>query len=288
MDLFEALQTYHSIKGTHKRRYRESTDNPINVTIQLGNQSKVDGEYYNIFVQQSHPYSDRIKERLFDSDGSPTMFYSKADAKEYIMDLCKEFGIGCNITYKDCVQYSNRFSTIKENSEDDLETAEQEISSAKTSINSNKLPAIFNLVQFKADTINLDYGGGKFDNATQFLQTKDVTNLIYDPYNRSSQHNNDVLSAIRKNGGADTATCSNVLNVIKEENARLVVIKNIYKLLKSGGTAYFTVYEGNGSGEGKVTSAGYQLNKKTLEYIEEIQQVFSNVSRKGKVIIAKK
>ena len=177
---------------------------------------------------------------------------------------------------------------LKEAEEDGLENATQEYTSANTSINSAKLPAIFSMVNFKPETINLDYGGGKFDNATTALEGKGVTNLIYDPYNRSSGHNKDVIDTVRKNGGADTVTCSNVLNVIKEPEARKAVIKNIYSLLKNSGTAYFTVYEGTGKGNEGPTKSGYQLNKKTGDYIEEISSVFPSVSRHGKLIIASK
>lgn len=170
----------------------------------------------------------------------------------------------------------------------DVDDTEQEYTSANTSINSSKLPAIFKLINLSPNTINLDFGGGRFDNASEYLATKDVTNLIYDPYNRSSEHNKNVLDTIRKNNGADTATCSNVLNVIKEENARHTVIQNIYNLLKSNGVAYFTVYEGTGKGNEGATKSGYQLNRKTVDYIDEIKEVFSNVSRKGKLIIANK
>lgn len=177
---------------------------------------------------------------------------------------------------------------LKESEEDGLENATQEYTSANTSINSAKLPAIFSMVNFKPETINLDYGGGKFDNATTALEGKGVTNLIYDPYNRSSGHNKDVIDTVRKNGGADTVTCSNVLNVIKEPEARKAVIKNIYSLLKNSGTAYFTVYEGTGKGNEGPTRSGYQLNKKTGDYVEEISSVFPSVSRHGKLIIASK
>ncbi len=177
---------------------------------------------------------------------------------------------------------------IKESEEDGLENATQEYTSANTSINSAKLPAIFSMVNFKPETINLDYGGGKFDNSTTALEGKGVTNLIYDPYNRSSGHNKDVIDTVRKNGGADTVTCSNVLNVIKEPEARKAVIKNIYSLLKNSGTAYFTVYEGTGKGNEGPTKSGYQLNKKTSDYVEEISSVFPSVSRRGKLIIASK
>lgn len=177
---------------------------------------------------------------------------------------------------------------LKEAEEDGLENATQEYNSANTSINSTKLPAIFSMINFKPETINLDYGGGKFDNATTALEGKGVTNLIYDPYNRSSGHNKDVIDTVRKNGGADTVTCSNVLNVIKEPEARKAVIKNIYSLLKNSGTAYFTVYEGTGKGNEGPTKSGYQLNKKTGDYVEEISSVFPSVSRHGKLIIASK
>lgn len=170
----------------------------------------------------------------------------------------------------------------------ELEDATQEYTSASTSINSTRLPAIFTMVTFKPETVNLDYGGGKFDNATKALKSKGVTNLIYDPYNRSGGHNKEVIDTIRKNGGADTATCSNVLNVIKEPEARRAVIKNIYSLLKTDGTAYFTVYEGTGKGNECPTKLGYQLNKKTADYVDEISSIFPSVNRRGKLIVANK
>jgi SAM-dependent methyltransferase len=163
----------------------------------------------------------------------------------------------------------------------------QKISSAKTSINSGKLPAIFRLVKFDPNTVNLDYGGGKYDNATEYLKDMNVTNLIYDPYNRTAEHNKATIKTIRDNGGADTATLSNVLNVIAEDDVRLAVLKNIKKLLKPSGSLYVTVYEGDGTGEGKETSAGYQLNRKTKDYLSEIQQVFPGARAKGKLIISR-
>ena len=184
-----------------------------------------------------------------------------------------------------------RFRLLEAFEDDDFVSDEQEFSSAATSINSSKLPAIFKMVKFKPGTVNLDYGGGKFDNATEFLADKNVTNLIFDKFNRDAKHNSDVIKQIRSNGGADTATCSNVLNVIKERSIRVnEVIKNIYNMLKPNGIAYFTVYEGSGAGNSGATKAGYQLNKKTAEYVEEIQEVFgeNSVQRKGKLIIAKK
>ena len=170
----------------------------------------------------------------------------------------------------------------------DIEDTEQEFTSAKTSINSSKLPAIFKMINLQPNTINLDFGGGKFDNVAEFLIDNKVINLVYDPYNRSAEHNLEVINKIRENGGADSVTCSNVLNVIKEPEARLTVLKNIYNLAKSGAPIYITVYEGSGKGDSKVTKAGYQVNQPTKFYLDEIKQIFPNATIKGKLISATK
>lgn len=169
-----------------------------------------------------------------------------------------------------------------------MRQSKQEYTSANTSINSIKLPAIFKLVKFQPNTINLDYGGGKFDNATEYLKGQNVENLIYDPYNRTREHNDKILETIRQNNGADTCTLSNVLNVVKEKEIRQEILENIKELLKDDGSLYITVYEGTGNADERVTKAGYQLNRKTKDYIEEIEDVFGNVTQKGKLIIVKK
>lgn len=184
--------------------------------------------------------------------------------------------------------YSSEEITSEDSVEDDvyedIKEIGQEFTSENTSINSKKLPAVFNMVSFNPGTVNLDYGGGRFDNVAEYLEQYDVVNLVYDPYNRSSEHNREVIRLIREHGGADTATCSNVLNVIKEPEVRQNVLKNISKLVKAGGTIYITVYEGKGNNEGTPTKSGYQLNRKTADYIEEIQEVFPDCKRRGKLI----
>ena len=170
--------------------------------------------------------------------------------------------------------------------EDDIQEISQEFTSENTSINSNKLPAIFKMVSFEPGTTNIDYGGGRFDNVADYLTQYDVINLVYDPYNRTSEHNKEVLRTLRRAGGADTATCSNVLNVIKEPEVRKNVLENISKIVKPGGKVYITVYEGSGKGDEGPTKAGYQLNRKTADYLEEIQQVFPDAKRRGKLIVA--
>lgn len=57
----------------------------------------------------------------------------------------------------------------------DIENPAQEFSSAATSINSTKLPAIYNMVNFRPGDVVVDFGGGKFDNAVNYLKDKNVT-----------------------------------------------------------------------------------------------------------------
>lgn len=163
----------------------------------------------------------------------------------------------------------------------------QNLSSAATSINSSKLPVLFKKVNFKANTINLDIGGGKFDNATTYLKSLGVESYVYDPYNRTAEHNNAV-ARITENGQSDTVTISNVLNVIDSVDGRNQVLENAVDAVKPNGTVYITVYEGNGSGIAKTTGKDqYQLNRKTIDYIPEIEKYFNNVTVKNNVIIAK-
>ena len=168
----------------------------------------------------------------------------------------------------------------------DLSHPEQEFDSAATSINSSKLPAIYKMVNFNEGDVVIDFGGGRFDNAVEYIKDKGATLVVYDPYNRSAEHNEQVLVTLEENGGADAAVNSNVLNVIKEPEARQAVLQNIKKLLKPGAPVYITVYEGRGDGVEGPTKSGYQLNRKTEGYLDEVREVFPDAIRKGKLIVA--
>lgn len=168
----------------------------------------------------------------------------------------------------------------------DLSHPQQEFDSAATSINSSKLPAIYKMVNFNEGDVVIDFGGGRFDNAVEYIKDKGATLVVYDPYNRSAEHNEQALATLEENGGADAAVNSNVLNVIKEPEARQAVLQNIKKLLKPGAPVYITVYEGRGDGVEGPTKSGYQLNRKTEAYLDEVREVFPDAIRKGKLIVA--
>ena len=137
-------------------------------------------------------------------------------------------------------------------------------------------------------SVNLDIGGGRFDLGTDYLRNKGVENLVFDKFNRSPEHNEEVLNRIREIGGTDSATVANTLNVIEEPEARKSVIQQSYDYTKEGGKVLFQIYEGSGTGVGRETTKGWQNNRKTSGYIPEIEGVFGegNVQRKGNIIIA--
>lgn len=182
--------------------------------------------------------------------------------------------------------YHDVIDSAEELDEDDLDHPDQEFDSADTSINSTKLPAIYKMITIPEGSVGIDFGGGKWNNAIEHIRDLGATLCVYDPYNRSKAYNKETLKTLRANGGADWAVTSNVLNVIKEPSARKAVLENISKITKSGAPIYITVYEGRGDAKAGQTKSGYQLNRKTKDYMEEIQEVFPDATRKGKLIIA--
>src|SRR5208282_4922149 len=112
---------------------------------------------------------------------------------------------------------------------------QQEITSAGTSL--NQVPASFKAIDWERGTKNLDYGGGKYDTASDFLKNKGVTNEVYDPFNRTEKHNANVYNRFTKTP-ADTATIANVLNVIKEPAVRQNVLQEVASKVKPRGTVY--------------------------------------------------
>ena len=163
---------------------------------------------------------------------------------------------------------------------------EQEITSEDTSINERKLPALFNKLTFEDGTLNVDIGGGRFDNVAEHLSKQGAENVVYDPFNRSVKHNKQVAKRVR-DGQADTATVANVLNVIREPNNRARVIQQAANAIGADGVAYFQIYEGDGTGQGRETSKGWQENRKTADYESEIRAVFGEVKRRGNIIEAR-
>lgn len=158
-------------------------------------------------------------------------------------------------------QYNKDIIQIKEK-------VEQEFKSAATS--TNQLPGGFKKVDWVEGSTNLDWGGGAYDRGTVWLKQEfGVVNYIYDPFNRSAQHNYEALRC-----NPDTITCFNVLNVIKEDE---VIVSILQEMGKFNTPIYITVYEKNRDSKGSATGGDkYQRNDSTNKYIELIKIALPN------------
>lgn len=179
----------------------------------------------------------------------------------------------------------------------------QTITSAATSL--NQVPAIFKNPIFlkyqEKDRMenpvchphNLDIGGGRYNTSSDYLmENHGIVNIIFDPYNRTDAENQSAMKSLHQSafdqlsgtiGKIRSVTVSNVLNVINDDSAMEAVICLSATALVP---VFFTVYEGDKSGQGKTTSKGYQRNAPTADYIPYIQKHFRHVERHGKVIQA--
>jgi len=166
---------------------------------------------------------------------------------------------------------------------------EQKYCSAKTSV--KQIPAGFKIVDkyfgWQPNTVNLDIGGGKYDLMTEKLLEKSVTNLIFDPYNRSLVHNITVINKIYMND-VDTVTIFNVLNVIMEEEIQIEVLNLAYKALKNEGMVYVrSTYMNPNKVSGVTKSGSFQHYKTPGEYLEIVKKVFPDARLEHGIIYAK-
>lgn len=159
---------------------------------------------------------------------------------------------------------------------------QSDITSKNTSINSKKLPAIYNrldwdalrehwakITKFEHSPIVLDFGCGRYtDHIEHFLATKGFIFRGYDPFWKNSKENNEALAC-----KPYIVICSNVLNVISNDiilNELQNKIRNFsfsVGLDKKQSLYYISIYAGRGDGIGKITKEDcYQRNQKINEY----------------------
>lgn len=136
----------------------------------------------------------------------------------------------------------------------------------------------------------LDYGGGKYDLLTDKLAEAGVRNWVYDPYNRTEEHNAFVRKMLSTKR-AQHALLSNVLNVIKEPAVRRDVLEDIKTMVEPGGQVFITVWEGDSSSRGRRTTKGWQCNRPAKNYMREIRRVYPGargykLPTGGKIIVA--
>lgn len=140
----------------------------------------------------------------------------------------------------------------------------QRFTSRQTSINSTKAPAVYSMkraVDAMTGKRVVDIGGGRFDTAAEAARVYGAAVSIYDPFNRTPEHNAAVLA-----GSYDIAVISNVLNVIDSEAARGDVVRLA----------------------ATKAADSWQENRRTADYMEEIAAALPgwNVARFGRLIQA--
>lgn len=149
----------------------------------------------------------------------------------------------------------------------------QTYTSKGTSINREKLPAVYGKASFPSRMV-MDYGCGKYiDHIRNHVNRQGKTYLPYDPYNQPDDRNaataTIVCNAMVRQVPVDVV-CSNVLNVIDDDDTVRKIAHHIEQIvIASGGTGYVTVYEGNRSGTGKQTGPDqYQRNEPLRSYLK--------------------
>ena len=165
----------------------------------------------------------------------------------------------------------------------------QQYTSKDTSVNT--VSAVYKYIDVP-NTIILDYGGGKYDTNAEYMKRNWSTEvLVYDPFNRSEGHNKQVIEYFKRNP-APIVVCSNVLNVIKEEEIIVDALKKMFSLLKVNGLLYIKVYERDRSGIGCETTKGWQRNQKLVDYYPFFDKAFgvnyTLLKKKGDLVILAK
>ena len=166
---------------------------------------------------------------------------------------------------------------------------EQEYDSKDTSV--KILPATFTKFGLKATDRVLDWGGGQYDIAKKAVELgyPGIKFEVVDAFNRTKTHNDRILKEYADNP-ATVLTINNVLNVIKETDIIEDVIRESKEYLSKDGVCYIKIYEGNDvdgkTGNGKVTSSGWQNNQPAEWYRQFAEKYYQYVERSGDILIA--
>ena len=163
----------------------------------------------------------------------------------------------------------------------------QEFQSTETCLNqvSAAINKLIKSGDIKQNVRVVDYGGGRYETATKKIGEIGAANLVFDPFNRSADHNLRIEQKLEEKP-ADIGIIANVLNVIKEPEIRVAALHDIAQMVKPDGKVAIQVYEGDKSGVGKATSKGWQENRKLASYLNEVKQAFGNATIRDGLIIA--
>jgi hypothetical protein len=166
----------------------------------------------------------------------------------------------------------------------------QNYSSASTSINSKRLPAVYGKIKPSAlgrlDLV-FDYGAGKYvSHIREYVHStacradgERPVYVEYDKYNQSKETNETAMNALFLAECIEHSVAiisSNVLNVIDDDDTVAAICEWLDKKAKCGEDIYVTVYEGDKSGVGGQSGAdSYQRNMKTRDYLSWFSDRFT-------------
>lgn len=162
---------------------------------------------------------------------------------------------------------------------------EQKFTSANTSINKNRLPALYNKITLCGNV--LDYGCGKYtDHIRARVMSEPLTESIrfYDPFNQPDTINHDAWNYGHIHG-YDRIVCCNVLNVIDDADMIHTILENMFSMIRNNlTTIYIQIYEGDKSGIGRVTKNDcFQRNEPTSQYMNYLLYMVNDYSFDVKV-----
>jgi hypothetical protein len=168
-------------------------------------------------------------------------------------------------------------------------------SSKNTSINISRLPAVYNKVNWKRYSCFLDnyhvidIGCGRM--ATQvminnYLRRNNIGHFVpYDPNHETLVSSKTSKKLMNNNDINKVIICSNVLNVIDDEEALNSTIKDLCDMIifrLQNGTfrahpCYITVYEGDKTGIGRETKRDcWQRNERLSAYLDRFNNYVNN------------
>lgn len=149
----------------------------------------------------------------------------------------------------------------------------QTYTSATTSINASRLPAIYG--RLDADALRmqqvLDYGCGRYiDHIRAHVEAVcDGEYLPYDLFNQPAEVNARSRAEAARGDIGLSVICSNVLNVIDSTDVVKAIAAELAAYAADGAAVYVTVYEGDRSGVGRPTGTDtYQRNEKVIKYLQ--------------------
>lgn len=150
----------------------------------------------------------------------------------------------------------------------------QNYTSAATSINKTRLPAVYGKVAIPAGSTVLDYGCGRYTDHIRAALPETCQYIPYDPYNLPESKLPESV--------VDVAICSNVLNVIDDDETVNEILSTLSKCAKA---AYITVYTGDNSGVGRATGIDqYQRNEPLSAYRARLEALGIRCTMKNGVI----